>query len=157
MSEILSLPVEVRDIAYVAVNMREADVLEIMASGGQRPAEALVASCAASALARSLFIGGDLCAIFGVLKLFTVAVPWALTTTDVERHPVDFWRASKIVLAEMRKSYPSLVQCIDARHVMALKWALRLGFDTPVDQDGNPLTHTCGVEKLPFHQISMRS
>lgn len=150
MSEILSLPVEVRDIAYVAVNMREADALEIMASGGQRPAEALVASCAASVLARSLFIGGELCAIFGVLKHFTTAVPWALTTANVERHPVDFWRASKIVLAEMRKSYPSMVQCIDARHGRALEWAKRLGFE--VNE-----AHTCGVEKLPFHQISMRS
>lgn len=153
MTAILSIPVEIGHLALAAADMREADQLEVLASDGHRPAEALLASCAVSEFTRALFLDGELAAVFGVRKLETgVAVPWALTTTAVDRHRIAFWRASKLVLLELRKRYPLLSQCIDARHKQALRWARRLGFSA-----GFGGVHLCGAAMLPFHHLVLRS
>lgn len=137
--------VELAHLAQAAADMREADRLEVLASDGHSPAGALVASCGVSEFVRALFIERELAAVFGVRRLQSgAALPWVLTTTVVDRHPMAFWRASKHVVRELRKRYPVLVQCIDARHAQALRWAARLGFELAKDP------HPCGVSGLPF-------
>lgn len=131
--------------------MRAADAAEVYASDGLRPAQALRRSMKGSDFSRTLLIEGEPAAMFGVRVIEGVGFPWALTTETAERFPLAFWRASQHVVREIVDRYRFLSQCIDARHVMALRWAGRLGFRV----DKQP--HECGKFGLPFHMITLRA
>lgn len=149
MSRAISVPAEPAHIAHVAEHMRQADRDEVLASDGWTPHEALRESRSASFFTRALLIDGEPVAIFGGVFLGVAVLPWALTTDAVERHPIAFVKASKHVVRELLVTWPHLVQCIDARHVKALRWAKALGFE--VEEP-----HVCGLAGLPFHRIVLR-
>ena len=133
----------------VTARMRVADRQEVLASGGFTPEQALRESLKVSVLARTLRIAGEVAAIFGVALIDEGAVPWALTTTTVDRHPREFWRASVEILAELRRAFPMvMVQRVDARYDAALRWLERLGFTVgPAEPWGR--------YELPFHLVTM--
>lgn len=139
-----------RDVHRVAKAMRQADRDEILASDGLRPAPCLRAQLRRSEFARTAFSGNEPLAMLGVILGDFAAVPWMLTTEAVERYPYAFWCACKAGLLEMRTMYPVLVQMIDARHVRALSWARRLGFE---QLPAEPF----GFAGLPFHPFILRS
>lgn len=66
--------------------------------------------------------------MFGVVAKEAMAFPWLLTTDAVCRHPMLFYRASKVIVREIREAYPMLVQAIHKDHLSALSWIRRLGF-----------------------------
>jgi hypothetical protein len=133
-------------VPAIAARMRTEDKAEILASGGYQPEQALRESLAASEFARTAFVDGEPLAMFGVAMSGDVAIPWLLTTDAVCRHPFLFWKASKVVLRELREAYPTMVQFIDARYASAMTWARRLGFAV-----GEP--QPFGVEGRMFHPI----
>lgn len=73
-------------------------------------------------------------------------VPWMVTTVHVERHARGFLRASKAILAEMCQRHYTLVNLIDARNVVAIRWLEWLGFSI-----GEAVP--AGVRQLPFRQF----
>lgn len=128
--------------------MRQADKDEVLASGGFRPAQALRACLRRSEVARTVFVGDEALAMFGVIAGDPVSTPWLLTTTAVDRYPMAFWRASKLVVPELRALYPLMAQAIDVRYTRAVSWARRLGFAV-----GEPVAY--GMAGLPFHPIAL--
>lgn len=150
MSAAMAVPALLRHIPLIAPKMRQADALEVWASDGLRPAQAIRASMRGSDFSRTLFIHGECAAIFGVKLQDGVGVPWVLTTTVVDRFPIAFWKASKHVLGELAQKYGVLAQCIDWRHAQALRWVKRLGMAV----DESP--HRCGPEGALFHHVFLR-
>lgn len=152
MSDVLLVDARPEHIPLVASRMRIKDREEVRASGGFDPESALVSALAHSEFARVAYIRGEVAAMFGVARVPTMeaAIPWLLTTDTVDRYPLTFYRASKIVFRELREAYPDLVQYVDARHTSALSWAKRLGFD--VAEKPMPF----GKKGHPFHRIALR-
>lgn len=150
MAEVLLEHATLRHVHLVAPRLRKADREEITASSGLRPAQILRGSLRRSAWARAALIENEVAALFGIVDLGRMAHPWLVTTVTVDRYPLTFWRASKIVLREIRTLYPVLVQSIDSRYTQALSWARRLGF---VIGPAQPF----GASALPFHPVVLRS
>ena len=159
------LVAEEAHVLDVAARMRPADRQEVLASAGFTPEQALRESMAVSVFARVLVLGGEVAGMFGVAAdvvqapggLVRVrdgpngigpAVPWAMTTVVVDRHPIEFWLASKRILAALRGPFPVLVQRVDARYGAALRWLARLGFTI-----GPP--EPWGRYGLPFHLVTL--
>jgi hypothetical protein len=57
-----------------------------------------------------------------------LGVPWLLATEEIERHPVTFYRASRRLFKEVSAGYERLVNWVDARNVLSLRWLEWLGF-----------------------------
>lgn len=152
MTQVLFVPATEAHARELAPRMRAADVAENLASDGFTPLEACLASIAVSTEARAAYFDGALGALFGVAEgpfLGLKAVPWLLTSDVVERHPRAFWQACKEVLAGWLERYLVLEQAIDARYVVALRWAARLGFEVEPPEPW-------GVAGLPFCRITLR-
>lgn len=109
--------------------MREEDKLEVRVSGGFLPEQALRGSINRSSEAWALYVDDDLLMVFGVAQ-FSVgwSSPWALCSVHVAKHQTAFWRASKLLIAEIRERYPHLMQMVYARSSSSLRWVERLGF-----------------------------
>lgn len=139
-------------VPLVASRMRIMDREEVRASGGFDPESALVSALAHSEFARVAYIRGEVAAMFGVARVpcMHAAIPWLLTTDTVDRYPLTFYRASKIVFKELRQAYPDLVQYVDARYGSAMSFVRRLGFD--VAEKSMPF----GKQGKPFHRIALR-
>lgn len=137
-----------RHVHLLAPRLREPDRLEIWASGGNRPAQSLRKSLALSLFARTAFIDGEAAAMFGVRVVGDVAIPWLLTTDTVDRHPLEFYRAAKLIAAALRARFPRMLQMVDARHPAALSFVERLGFEVGAAEP-------FGLEQLPFHRVSI--
>lgn len=141
------------DVTHVAAYMREADRAEVWASGRLEPLAALEASVAIS---REVWVGRvddvPVC-LFGVGHLSdgtllggAVGAPWLLGTNDLPRHAVAFLRRNRPVVAGWRQSYGRLVNCVDARNSVAIRWLRWLGFTI------HPAA-PWGAFGLPFHRF----
>jgi len=135
----------------LAATMRAADRLEVDALGFS-PQAALEASLRVSSWAAAALINGHVAALYGVAEdsgssfLAPTGVAWLLTGEAVDRWPLTFWRASKVVLRGMLERYPRLANCVDARHLSALSYLRRLGFRV---LPAVPF----GVQGEPFHPV----
>lgn len=129
------------DVAEMAPQMRMGDINEARAEGFE-PYAALEMSFALSgSQAWTVRREGKIMAMWGIVQidlLNGVAVPWLLTTYEVDLHPKDFFKASREVLARLRGRYSLLWNRIDARYDKALRWARRVGFEVgpPVEAKG---------------------
>jgi hypothetical protein len=145
------LEVATHEHAYdLASRMRPADAEECRATGLE-PLESVLRSMLISEFTRAAFIDDELAALFGVSVTGPekFAVPWCLTSEVVDRKPMAYWRASKLVIAELLKLYPVMVQAIDARYGAALSWATRLGFEL------QPAI-AFGPHAMPFHPALLK-
>ena len=143
----------VGDCSELALSMRGDDRRECEASGLDA-FQSLTLSLARSNFATTARIDGRVLAMFGVVPLGgTLVAPeagwaWVLTSELVERHPREFYRESKRVLAEMVRRFPVLVNQVDGRYTRAHAWLKALGFAfhpaVPVGPSG-----------LPFFPVSL--
>lgn len=140
--------------AYVmAPHMRAADVDEVRAASGHTPLEALVESIKASnGDAWTVRCNGEVLCIGGVMTsslLTGRVVPWLLTSNAVDRHMKSFYKVTKNAIQALREQYDHMENVIDARHVVALRWARRLGFEIGKEESFGP-------EGRGFHRIIMK-
>lgn len=149
--------IEVATLAHIrelAPQMRRAEIEEVQAAFGLRPAAVLLQLMRDSARgatpfgSRAVFFDGELATIFGVIEMHGLGFPWLLSCDAANRYPMSFWRTSKAILAELRKLYPALLQYVDARYTQSISWAKRLGFHV-----GPAKPH--GAAGLPFHLCVM--
>lgn len=135
-------------------DMRPADALEVKASGGYEPVEAVMEAWAVSNETWTLRINGEVAAMFGVAPysddaLTPVGIVWALTTKIVDRFPVTFYRLSRMVVKDLYNRHGTLINYVDARYAQALSWVRRIGFDVqpavPFGQNGE-LFHPIAYE-----------
>lgn len=157
-ADALIRPVHEADLEQLAATMRAEDAAECAALAGLRPLEALRRSLGVSTTAFAAECEGELMAIGGVAPgpLQTLLGPaafdviWLLTSEAVDRHQRAFWKASRLMVAELRTRHPVLTNLVDARYMAALRWVRRLGAEvrSPV---------LAGVEGRLFHPIFWRS
>lgn len=118
----------------LAPKLRYADRLEIMASSGMEPLEALVESVLVSDedMCWAATLNGLPVAMFGANKLIdddnTVGGIWLLASDQIGLNKMDFMRKCKQHLAIMHERYEYLTNFIDARNLNTMRWLPRLGF-----------------------------
>lgn len=136
--------------------MRPEDAAEVKASGGYEPLAALLDAVSMSERPLALLFDGEVAAIWGVVPLpaptflgeSRTAVVWLLTGAAVERHPLAFLKLCRPALRMLLDRYPTLINAIDERYTVAVRWAKWLGFDV---WPALPF----GVDGLPFHFITI--
>ncbi len=110
-------------------DIRTEDVTELAALG-VTPEQSMSEGMSRSAGSWVQFIHGEPACMYGYAIQSGFAVPWAICTTTVERHPVAFLRESRKFIA----SLPMMLQnYVDARNTKTVEWLRWLGFtiDTP--------------------------
>lgn len=136
----------------MAPRLRPADVAEVRASSGRTPRDALLASLRRSTQAWTGFVDDAPACIWGVGPLSLACgrgCPWLLGTAQVEQHPREFLRQSRVFLREMLATYGELENVVDARNRRSLRWLAWLGFTIAPAKPH-------GFLGLPFHAFRMR-
>lgn len=150
------MPVEVRearveDACYLARNLRQSDLVEVLALIGPhgdvartiRQSILCSPSCATALVdGRELFVIGCAAGDNGV------GVPWLLATDEVRRYPKTLTAVTKRHIAEWMTRWSHLVNAVDARSTVNVRWLQRLGFTV---QAPKPL----GLKGEPFHLFTM--
>lgn len=117
----------------LAPHLRYNDRLEIMASSGMEPLEALIDSIAVSDedMCWAATLNGLPVAMFGANQLTEdnlVGGIWLLASPAIETNIRDFMRKCKTHLEIMHDRYEYLTNFIDARNLGTMRWLPRLGF-----------------------------
>lgn len=141
------------DVATIAADMRPADRAEVWAASRLMPEPALRRSLDGSTHAWAIRVDDAPMVLLGVAPVSLLGgtgVPWLLSATPAVRHAQAIHRAGLPLLDEMRRAYPALlINFVDARNAVSLRWLAWLGF---VIAPAAP--H--GVLGLPFHRFTMR-
>lgn len=136
------------DVARIASCARQADVDEIRACSGLGIDQALHECCSGSLRAWVIEAGGNpLAAVGDTMAGIGVGVPWMITTDHIAADPRGFLRASRAVMAEMLQRHFQLINYVDARNAVAIRWLSWLGADI-----GDPVPY--GVAGLPFRKFT---
>jgi hypothetical protein len=118
------------DMDAIVANARRADVEEMEACG------TTVRDAIENGLRRSdwtltgLLEDEPVC-MFGVAPVSILGgkgAPWMLAAEGLERAQVPFLRACRPVIAEMRLTYPFLLNVVSADNTLAIRWLQWLGF-----------------------------
>jgi hypothetical protein len=149
----LVIPAHTDHIFWLANNMSEADRNEVAAAVGMGPYRALADSLNRSVAAWTAMVDDSrpIC-MFGVTPvdiLAGVGSPWLLGTDEVKNHATTFLRLCKGYVAKMLELFPHLVNYVDARHEVAIRWLKWLGFRF----DPEPLLY--GIWEMPFYRFEM--
>ena len=142
--------------ASIVPYLRAADVEEIHASTGL-PAAAAVAYSIAVSKAYSVLLDERPVVIFGVGPNAPkngrtdgrTGEIWLVGTEEIEKRPVMFYRVSKRLFPMVCDGYSDLVNFVDARNILSLRWLEWLGFDIGEAK-------SFGVYGLPFHFVRWR-
>jgi hypothetical protein len=134
--------------ARITPFLREADAREIRDGSGLSPAVAVAFSIVHSSPGYAALMDGEPVAVFGASPSMTpgVGVAWLLATPEIERHPVRFYRESKRIFEKVTRKYETLVNWVDCRNKLSLRWLGWLGFEI-----GEP--EPWGVAGLPFCEV----
>ncbi len=117
-----------KDVLELSKTMRKGDVEEIQASNGITPYEALLMGFKVSK-ATVATADGEVIAMFGVASgAEGIGTPWLLGSDlmatmkkELLEHPVKW-------LKEVNEKYPILINYVDARNKVAIRWLKHLGF-----------------------------
>lgn len=138
------------DAVYVGTNLRESDRLEVLASCGSSPLEAVVTSFKTSLKSWCVVDAGRPVFIFG-LALWpddtNVGIPWMLATDHIEKCPRAYSRKGLEFVNEMQSMFPVLTNCTDERNTKIRRWLGWMGFKEL------QVIHEYGVGKKPFVQF----
>ena len=140
-------PASSEDVAYIAANMRSADIAEVQAATGREPEEALLDGLVASRCPLTFAPQGIPAAIFGVCqdpRNTYIGAPWLLATDEFPKHLRQIATFGPALLCALSWDFDYLQNYVDARNTIHIAWIKRLGFN---------LTRTVpefGAEKRPF-------
>lgn len=139
-------------IAELARTMRQADLDEIAACGVPDPQDALQVSIERSTLAYCALIEGKVAAIFGLAPWGSLTgergVPWLLGSDLIPQHRKVFVRLAPVYIRKMLSLHPKLLNIVDSRNTMAVRWLKRAGFTV------HPASHFTPAGGL-FHVFEM--
>jgi hypothetical protein len=147
------VPATLEHARYVAANLREADREEVMASTGWSPERALAESLSSSSNAWTGLADDAPVCIFGVAGetlLSRTGFPWMLGTDGVATYQRQFLRRNRPLVQIMLSMFPYLVNYVDQRNTVAIRWLKWLGFKM-----GEPEPY--GVQGLPFLRFELGS
>lgn len=142
------MPAQPWHVEVIADNPRPADVLELQASSGTTPAEAMRAGMARSLYPTTGMLDGMPVCMFGATPysiLGGIGVPWLIGSAAMDSLQARkaLLRASRVAFAEMRRQFPALLfNAVDDRNEAAQRWLAWLGFEIgealPIGRDGEP-------------------
>lgn len=114
----------------VAASMRPADIAEVWAIAHHSPMQAIELSLAAPG-EHLAFIANDMVlAVFGcsATGLAGVGTPWLLGAVGVERYARQFVDLGRAYVARWATEYDELINVVDARNTVSIRWLRWLGF-----------------------------
>ena len=139
-------------VTELARTMRQADRDEIAACGVPDPVEALQVSLYRSTWAYCALIDGEVAAIFGIAPWGSLVgetgVPWLLGSNVILKHRKVFMRMAPHYIELMRRVHPKLLNIVDSRNTLAVRWLRRAGFTV------HPPSHVAPTGVL-FHCFEM--
>lgn len=150
MAEVLIKKADFSHVAAMAPHVRQADVNELLATGYWNAEEALHDSVAHSTQAWAGFVDGEIVCMFGVCPRNLVmgeGSPWLLSTDKIVQHQKIFLRRCKFFVDQMGRDYNQLINYVDARNTVAIRWLRWLGFDIEPAKLHGLLT-------VPFHRFT---
>lgn len=128
---------DVDSICYIAENMRTADQIEVMASHGMTPIEAVLNSQELSDYCSVATYNDRPCALFGLVVrdlLTGTGCPWLLGTNDIDLCKRDFIKHTRSGVSEMLEICPRLENYVHVENRKSVRWLKTMGF-----QFDNPL------------------
>jgi hypothetical protein len=140
----------------LANNMRQSDIEEVQAGSGDSPFTGLVRSVRATPHPIVVIDPdrGEVLSAFGVCDtgLLTpgVGVPWFLASKNAHKYVREYATFVPPVMEMYREAYHLLVNYVDARNKVSIRWLKRLGFTIE-----DPIIYGC--EQRPFHRFYMES
>lgn len=119
-------------VAELARTMRAADRAEIAACGVPDPANALQWSLDRATWAYCALVDGEVAAIFGIAPYGSLVggtgVPWLLGSDLLQKHRKAFLRLAPHYIELMRMVHPKLLNIVDSRNTLAVRWLRHAGF-----------------------------
>lgn len=118
------------DCHRIAPLLRADDVRELEASGSE-PLKALLSGLK---LSYEPLVGedehGKPLGMFGLCPSPDplVGIIWLLGTDEIEKHPIAFLRRSREWLQDFHRKHPVLMNCVDERNRLHMKWLRWNGF-----------------------------
>lgn len=138
------------DILSVAADMRDTDVLEVAASSGHSPLEALVESVGDGGESFCLVVDGTPVCIFGVGGVSsTEAVVWLLCARSAYKYPKLLWKEAKRILTEWQGLGYDLYNYVAADNDESQKWLRSLGFTVEGYKHLGPMSELFVRMELP--------
>lgn len=147
------VPATLELIEAMEPHVRQADIEELRAAGGNTPGEAMREGLRMSMEAWIGLVDGEPICCFGVNAVSLLGrsgVPWMIGTDRIDRHAAGFLRRCRPVVQGWSESFDLLWNYVDARNTRAIRWLRWLGFEILPAQ-------AYGLLGLPFHRFEMRS
>ena len=146
-------PTDDLDIDIISLNMREADLMEIEATGTIDPVVSLTNCCELSKGSCYTITMDELpIAMFGVSEvelLPSFASVWLLGTNDItDSAPIAFLRLTKRILPKLISPYDMVFNVMDKRNELHIRFVKWLGF-TFIREIAY------GPQKLPFYEFAL--
>lgn len=138
-------------IEIMAQNMRRSDKVEVMASHGHTPLEALIYSFNQSDYLAMAISEGVPISMLGVSTsniITGLGHPWLLSSNELFNHKEYLFEIGPVVIADMVAVCPRLVNYVHHENKTSIKWLKSLGF---IIEDPEPY----GVKGDPFHKFHM--
>jgi hypothetical protein len=117
---------------HIAAHMREADRMEVEATGKDNPFDAVNLSYKMSRKAWTAIVDDEPIMMFGVSpisELSGLGSPWLLGTDGVLKVKRQFIRECRGCLEDMISLYPRLINSVDVRNEVSIRWLHWLGFE----------------------------
>lgn len=108
--------------------MRAKDRVEIKSSGNFAPEPCARMAINCSIESYAAYVGDELLGVFGVQPHKEIQVVWFMSGEAVDKYPMTFYRASKLVVRYLRGRYPLMMNMIHCAYPEAVRWVERLGF-----------------------------
>lgn len=146
-------PATDEDCAELAATLRASDLEEMRAVGVASPLEALLEALAISDASYAWRVDGRMAAAWGVAAVSAdprIGSIWMLGSPLVDVHQRYFLRRiCRPMLKQLLGFYPVLVNAVDARSLVSLRWLAWMGFEV-----SEPVLY--GAENRPFRFVSIR-
>lgn len=134
--------------------LRESDHLELYTATGQDPDEIILRSWDISLFNWTLLLGKIPIAIFGVAPqalLGLTGSPWMVGTDEMKRYDAQIFIARNSIkyIKKMFDCFPYLLNYVDVRNKLSIKWLKWCGFN--ISDNSTPY----GVFGSPFYRFDM--
>lgn len=125
------------DAVHIAHNMREADRVELEASGGD-PVDLLLSGWQSSDWCNVALVDGIPSVIWGVQGCAKgIGSPWLLATDNIKRIKKTFLLNCKPDIDRMQAQYERLFNYVHVDNDIAQRWLAWLGFEIHKNPTGN--------------------
>lgn len=153
MADLALRPARADDVAALVADLRPLDRAEVEAMAGPDVESVIARALATTPDCTAVDWRGELACLFGTMPQSLISDTgqvWMLGTTLMHQLGRPLGIIAHRYISEASRTYPLLVNYVDARNAPSLRLIRWLGFDV---QPAEPF----GVAGLPFHRFELRS